>query len=51
VTQIGDLKNQGAGAHSKNWLYAVNDQPGEISAGLHTLQPGDDVLWKFAVLE
>ncbi len=49
ITQIGDAKNQGGGAQSKNWLYYVNDEQATMSAGKQTLQPGDVALWKFQV--
>ncbi len=47
VTKIGDLKNEGGSGQSKNWLYSVNDKPGEVGAGVAKLKPGDVVLWKF----
>jgi hypothetical protein len=42
--QIDDLKNEGRG---RNWIYRVNDKLGEVSFGLHKLQSGDTVEWKF----
>ncbi|HEY2892744.1 MAG TPA: DUF4430 domain-containing protein [Pirellulales bacterium] len=48
VIKIADLANEGDG---RNWLYSVGDKQGEVSAGIHKLQPGDAVLWKFAVYE
>jgi hypothetical protein len=48
VIKIADLANEGDG---RNWLYSVNDKQGEVSAGIHKLQPGDAALWKFAVYE
>jgi hypothetical protein len=48
VTKIDDLANQGDG---KNWLYSVNDKPGEKSAGIQELRAGDAVLWKFKVYD
>jgi hypothetical protein len=44
VTKIGDLANEGSG---KNWLYYVNDKPGEESAAIHEIKADDTVLWKF----
>ena len=44
IFKIGDLKNQGSG---KNWIYYLNDKPGEVSAGVQKLKAGDAVLWKF----
>ena len=44
VTKIGDLANEGSG---KNWLYYVNDKPGEESAAIHEIKADDTVLWRF----
>jgi hypothetical protein len=51
ITKIGDLKNQGGGQNSKNWMFYLNDKPGEVGAGSHQLKPMDAVLWKFEVYE
>jgi hypothetical protein len=48
VTKIGDTANEGDG---KNWLYSVNDQRGEISAGAKKVAPNDTILWAFQVYE
>jgi hypothetical protein len=45
VIQIDDLVNQGGG--DRNWIYRVNDKPGNRSCGIHRLEVGDTVLWKF----
>jgi len=47
VTKIGDLKNEGGAGEGKNWLYRLNDKPGEVGAGAAKLKPADVVLWKF----
>ena len=44
VTKIGDLKNEGTG---RNWIFYVNDKPGEASAGISAVKAGDVILWKF----
>jgi hypothetical protein len=48
VTKIGDMANEGDG---KNWLYSVNDQRGEVSAGAQKVAPNDTILWTFQVYE
>jgi hypothetical protein len=45
VTQIDDLTNQGG--RGRNWIYRVNNKPGNRSCGIHPLEAGDTVLWKF----
>ena len=45
VTQIDDLVNQGG--RGRNWIYQVNDAPSDRSCGIHPLEAGDTVLWKF----
>lgn len=45
LTQIDDMKNAGGGKN--NWLYWVNDKPGEISFGAYELNPADVLLWKY----
>ncbi|MFQ5424352.1 MAG: DUF4430 domain-containing protein [Phycisphaerae bacterium] len=48
LTQIDDLKNAGAGADRKNWIYWVNEKPADKSFGLYALRPKDVVRWKYA---
>lgn len=45
VTKIDDLKN--GGAAKKNWIFRVNDELGDKSCGVFSLQAGDRVLWSF----
>ncbi len=51
VTKIDDVKNEGGGEKSKNWLFYVNDKPAEVGAGVFKLKAGDVVLWKFQVYD
>ena len=51
VTQIGDLKNEGGGTKSRNWLFHVNGKQADVGAGAFELKAGDAVLWKFGLLE
>lgn len=51
VEQIDSVKNEGAGQGAKNWTYKVNGQRGQVSAGVQTLNAGDQVVWKFGVYE
>jgi hypothetical protein len=51
VTQIGDVKNGGGGAQSKNWMYYVGAERGEVSAGAQQLEPSDVILWRFQVYD
>lgn len=48
LTQIDDVKNEGSG---KNWVYRVNGKLGDRSIGIHKLQAGDAVLWRFQEYE
>jgi hypothetical protein len=48
LTQIDDVKNEGSG---KNWAYRVNGELGDRSIGIHKLQAGDAVLWRFQEYE
>lgn len=48
LTQIDDVKNEGGG---KNWVYRVNGKLGDRSIGIHKLQAGDAVLWRFQEYE
>ena len=47
VTQIGDLKNEGGGAKSRNWIYSVEDEQPDVGIGSFRLKPGHVILWKF----
>ena len=47
LTQIGDVKNEGGGEKSRNWLFSLNDKESEVGIGACTLQAGDVVLWRF----
>ncbi len=47
VTQIGDLKNEGGGAKSRNWTYSVDGEPADVGVGAFELKPGNIILWKF----
>jgi hypothetical protein len=51
VTQIGDLKNEGGGKTSRNWLFVVGGKESEVGMGDYTLKPGDVVLWRFGVTD
>jgi hypothetical protein len=51
VTQIGDVKNEGGAADSRNWMYYVNGKAPDVGAGVQELKPGDAVLWKFQVYD
>ena len=51
ITQIGDLKNGGGGAQSRNWMYYVNGKQATTSAGAQPLKPDDVALWKFQVYD
>jgi len=51
ITQIGDVKNGGGGAQSKNWMYSVNAERGEVSAGAQQLKARDVILWRFQVYD
>jgi hypothetical protein len=49
VTQIGDLKNEGGTATSRNWILKVDGKQTDIGAGAHVIEPGQAILWKFEV--
>jgi Domain of unknown function (DUF4430) len=51
VTQIGDVKNEGGGAKSRNWLFSIDGKESEVGVGDAVLKPGDVVLWRFGVLD
>ena len=46
---IDDVKNQGAGASAKNWLFWVNNVFSDKGFGVCGISPKDEVLWKFDV--
>lgn len=48
LTKIDDVANQGSG---KNWVFRVNGQLGDRSIGIHKLEAGDAVLWRFQEYE
>ena len=45
VTSINKKKNEGA--RGNNWIFFVNGELGDESAGSYELEPGDKVEWKF----
>lgn len=47
LISIDGSANEGGGKSKRNWFYRVNDQLGNTSFGLKTLQAGDTVLWHF----
>jgi Domain of unknown function (DUF4430) len=47
LTKIGDLKNEGGGEKSRNWILRVNGKLAQASMAATTLKSGDAVLWKF----
>lgn len=47
VTEIDGLKSEAAGAGSRNWIFRVNGQLGQRSAGISPVKAGDTVLWSF----
>jgi hypothetical protein len=49
LTELGGVKNEGPGG--RNWQFEVNHKWSDRSFGVHTLTPGDHVLWKFATSE
>lgn len=51
VTQIDDVKNEGGGPKSRNWMFRVNGKDADRGVGVFPLSPGDHVLWKFAIYE
>jgi len=48
VTQIDDLKNEGARGGKRNWTYRVNDTLADRSAAVYGLKAGDRVCWSFS---
>jgi len=49
LVSLDGLENQGAGG--RNWQYRVNGEHGQMSFCLQPLEPGDQVLWGFALEE
>lgn len=48
VTQLDDLKNEGARGSRRNWTYEVNGKLADRSAAVYVLKPGDQVRWSFS---
>jgi hypothetical protein len=48
VSQIDDLKNEGSGKGKRNWLIWLNEKLARRGVGDQTLQPGDELKWKFS---
>lgn len=51
LLSIDGLSNEGAGKTSKNWLFWVNDQPGQTSYAIAPLKAGDVAAWRFATYD
>ena len=51
VTKIGDQANEGGAGSSRNWIFRVNGNKGEVGAGAYELKPAEAVLWKFETYE
>ncbi len=47
LTRIDDLKNEGGGRNKKNWIFWVDDKAAVKSFGIHRLEKGAVVRWKF----
>lgn len=45
VKSIGSVENEGAGG--SNWIFLVNDETGDKSAGIFSVKPADVVKWRF----
>jgi len=45
ISAIDGMKNEGSGG--KNWIYKVNGELGDKSAGIYEVNPGDRVTWSF----
>lgn len=45
ITEIQGIKNKGS--QGKNWVYMVNEQLGDCSAGIQPVAPGDQLSWHF----
>ena len=50
VTSIDGLKNSGGGKKARNWTFRVNGKLANQSAALTKLAPGDELIWKYALL-
>lgn len=51
LRSIDGLKNEGAGASARNWLFWVNGSPGERSYAVTELKAGDEAAWRFATYD
>jgi hypothetical protein len=51
LLSIDGLANEGAGKGSRNWLFWVNDQPGQTSYAISPLKAGDVAAWRFATYD
>jgi hypothetical protein len=49
LTRIDNIVNEGASG--RNWTYTVNGERADKSFAVYELEPGDHVLWTFAVGE
>lgn len=47
LVKIDESLNEGAAG--RNWTYTVNGKPADRSLAVYELQPGDRVLWTFAL--
>ncbi len=47
LTKIDDLKNQGGGKNSKNWILRVNKKLSTKGFGVYELNAKDVVRWRF----
>jgi hypothetical protein len=45
VLQIDDVANEAGTA--RNWIYRVNDEVADRSAGIREVKPNDTILWRF----
>src|SRR4051812_23440655 len=41
LTKLGEVKNEGGGEKSRNWMFYVNAKSAKSSMGVTKLQPGD----------
>lgn len=48
IMEIAGLKNKGAGADSRNWLFSVNSKLAEVGCGAYLVQPGDKIVWSYS---
>lgn len=49
LTTLAGLESEGG--DGRNWLYEVSGELAQQSIGVQTVEPGDQVLWKFATYE